>query len=749
MSAADPAGPAGAAGPVDAPAEAWVDDLVNEFVAREPAADRPAPVYVVLPGDIDDEASPSGGNAYDRRVCDGLAALGRQVHEIAVPGAWPRPDEDARAALARELAAVPDGSVVLYDGLVACGVPDIVVPHTARLRTVVLVHLPLAAETGLDPDLAVLLDALERETLHAAHAVVTTSPWAARRLSDHHGVDAMRMHVAMPGTEPAPVASGTDGVSRLLCVASITPRKGHDLLIEALGELGDLPWSCEFVGPLGRDTAHVELVRRLIAERDLGDRVLLAGPRTGDALEAAYAAADLLVLPSRAETYGMVVTEALARGVPVLAAAVDGVPDALGQDQDGAQPGMLVPPEDPKELTAALVRWFAEPGLRRRLRAAARRRRDLLPPWEETVRQIAMVLDRLSTGSAGRVGQLVHAAGAARGAGAAMPDTARTAVRDAVRDAARAGRDALGGVAWADETPAEPGAASGRPGDPRFSADWLSLREAADAAARADELLEPLRVRLGTSPPGTGGSRDRLVIQDLGCGTGSQGRWLAGRLPGPQHWVLCDRDPALLTRAAGAVTGPSADGAPVTVETREVDVAGITADDLAGTSLVTASALLDLLTHDEVDRLAGACVDAGCPALLTLSVVGKVQLVPHDPLDEEMAAAFDAHQRRATGGRRLLGPDAVAVATEVFERRGAAVRTAPSPWRLGADESALAAEWLRGWVGAAVDHRPELARRAESYLRRRMALCASGGLEIVVHHSDLLALPAAAEGGVA
>ncbi|MGH3859047.1 glycosyltransferase family 4 protein, partial [Actinokineospora sp.] len=302
-------------------------------------------VHVVLPGGVDDPATPSGGNVYDRRVCRGLVESGVAVHEVAVPGAWPRPDTAARADLAGALAAIPDGSVVLLDGLVACGVPEVVVPHAGRLRLAVLVHLPLADETGLPPALASALDAAEVQTLRAADAVVTTSPWATRLLVERHGPAADRVHTVTPGTDPAPTASGTDAGTRLLCVASVTPRKGHDLLIEALADVAELPWTCECVGPLG-DPGYVEELRLLIERHRLGDRVSFDGPRTGESLSDAYASADLLVLPSRAETYGMVVAEALARGVPVLATAVSGVPETLGQAPDGGIPGLLAPPGD-------------------------------------------------------------------------------------------------------------------------------------------------------------------------------------------------------------------------------------------------------------------------------------------------------------------------------------------------------------------------------------------------------------------
>ncbi len=255
-----------------------------------------------------------------------------------------------------------------------------------------------------------------------------------------------------------------------------------------------------------------------------------------------------------------------------------------------------------------------------------------------------------------------------------------------------------------------------------FAPEWLSLREKADAEARALDLVDRLRkIDLNRTP---------LVVRDLGCGTGSLGRWLADRLGGPQHWVLHDRDPRLLSIAAATVSG-------VTIETHEGDLTGLSGADIAGTSLVTASALLDLLTADEVAGLAAACVDAGCPALFTLSVAGRVEFDPAEPLDEEFEAAFNAHQRRVVDGRRLLGPDAVEVAVEAFEQRGAEVTTSPSPWLLGPEQAALAGEWLRGWVGAAVEHEPGLAAEAPGYLRRKL----DNGPRVVVHHTDLLAVP--------
>jgi hypothetical protein len=261
----------------------------------------------------------------------------------------------------------------------------------------------------------------------------------------------------------------------------------------------------------------------------------------------------------------------------------------------------------------------------------------------------------------------------------------------------------------------------------RVSPEWLLLREPADAAARSAELAERLARHLATAGP--------LVIHDLGGGSGSMGRWLAPRLPGPQHWVVHDRDADVLTLAVAGVPGPAADGAAVTVEARRCDVTRLAPGDLADASLVTASALLDMLTADELVRMLAAC--AGCPMLLALTVVGRVTLTPEDPLDALMGPAFNAHQRRG----RKLGPAAVAAATRELRGAGAEVLVRPSPWRLDATRADLAAEWLGGWVAAACEQEPALAAEAGAYRDRRLAQAAAGELDVIADHADLLVLP--------
>ena len=331
------------------------------------------PVFTkfLVPADVDDRAYASGGNTYDRRIAQ---AAGMPL--VRVSGA---------SDLERALAALPDGASAVLDGLVACPAPEVVVPQAARLRLVVLLHLQLADETGLAPSVAADLDRREHATLHAADAVVATSSWARQRAIEHHGLAAEKVRVVVPGVDPAPLAPAGPG-NRLLCVGSVTPRKGQDLLAAALSGLADLAWSCTCVGSVRRDPDFVRALR-------VPAGMAIAGAVSDAELSAHYDAADLLVLPSRGETYGMVITEALARGIPVLATAVDAVPDTVGSS------GLLVPPEDVGALREALRVWLSDAELRDRWRAAALARREQLVGWDEPARRLMAVLTEEPTWS--------------------------------------------------------------------------------------------------------------------------------------------------------------------------------------------------------------------------------------------------------------------------------------------------------------------------------------------------------------
>ncbi len=352
-------------------------------------------LHVVVPDGVDDPARPSGGNAYDRRLCAGLVALGWEVREhYVVPEERCGRTVYPASALGEALARVPDGGAVLLDGLVATDHPEVLRAEAGRLRLVVLVHLPLALPAP-DGD-ACTVRAREEAAMRCVAHVVTTSRWTRRWLLDAYGLDPSLVTVAVPGVEPTPLAAGDPAGRRLLCVGAVIPAKGQDVLLEALARVGGLDWVCELVGSLERDPGFVEHLHRRALELGIADRVQFRGALVGTALDAAYARADLFVTASRGETYGMVVTEALAHGIPVLATRVGGLPEALGHTPGGQRPGVLVPPDDPAALAGAIEQWLGDPRLRRHLRHKAAERRRLLPAWSATSAEVARVLTGLA-----------------------------------------------------------------------------------------------------------------------------------------------------------------------------------------------------------------------------------------------------------------------------------------------------------------------------------------------------------------
>ena len=366
-------------------------------------------VHVIVPEGFDDPGQPTGCNIYDRRACAGLAAAGWDVLVTTVTPAWPVPGPGARAGLARIVAAIPDGETVLIDGLIASPAVAQLLPQAGRLRMTVLLHMPLATALDRNHDAGALRS--ERAVLGAASGVVVTSEWTRQQVLTRYAVPACRVHVARPGADqvaapPRPVRG------HLICVGVLGRHKGQDLLVEALAGLADRDWHCVLAGELGRDPDFVDHLRARITRLGYGHRVRLTGVLTGAALSHAYTTADLLVAPSRSETYGMTVTEALAHGLPVLAAAVGGLPEAFGATADGPGPGpgpgQLIPPGDPAALAAALGDWLDDEGHRRRLRVAARQRRSDLRGWEHTTDEIASALTGRGRDNPAPLGVSIH-----------------------------------------------------------------------------------------------------------------------------------------------------------------------------------------------------------------------------------------------------------------------------------------------------------------------------------------------------
>lgn len=342
-----------------------------------------AAVHLVVPAEVDDPGEPSGGNVYDLELAHALARAGHEVHRHRVAARGRSAGEQAED-LAALLTARADGEVVVVDGLLLADAAGVLEREHDRLAVVPLLHLPTSV---VDDSPEVL--ARERRLLRAAAGVVTTSEWSRRWLERVH--PGLAVDAAPPGVRTAPATTPGDG-TRLTCVAAVVPAKGQDVLVAALATLTDLPWTCRVVGPLGRDATFVAGVREALRENGLDGRVRLAGALDRTEVAAALAATDLLVLPTRHEVYGMVLTEALARAVPVVASAVGGVPEAVGRTPDGRVPGALVPPDDPDALAAALRDWLSDGGLRDRRRAAAAVRREHLDGWDATARAVADAL---------------------------------------------------------------------------------------------------------------------------------------------------------------------------------------------------------------------------------------------------------------------------------------------------------------------------------------------------------------------
>jgi glycosyltransferase involved in cell wall biosynthesis len=352
-------------------------------------------VRVVVPEGFDNPGHPTGGNIYDRRVCAGLAKGGWDVQVTTIAAAWPVPGPDARADLARMVSGIPGGEMVLIDGLIASSAAAQLLPHTRRIRMTVLLHMPLA--TALDTHHDAGAQRSERAVLRAAAGVVVTSEWTRQQLLTRYAIPARRVHVARPGVDRV-AAPARPVRGHLVCVGVLGRHKGQDILVEALADLADRDWHCVLAGALDRDPGFVDQLQTRITRLGYGHRVRLEGVLTGAALSHAYTTADLLVAPSRTETYGMAVTEALAHGVPVIAAAVGGLPEALGSTADGTRPGQLVPPGDPAALAAALGDWLGDERHRHRLRAAAQQRRSTLPGWEQTTQEVANALTEGASG---------------------------------------------------------------------------------------------------------------------------------------------------------------------------------------------------------------------------------------------------------------------------------------------------------------------------------------------------------------
>jgi glycosyltransferase involved in cell wall biosynthesis len=344
-------------------------------------------VVFAIPGDL---STPTGGYTYDRRIIGELRPLGFNVDVIDLGEGFPRPSAETRADALAKLAKIPRGVTIVVDGL-ALGVLPEIAALRGRNPLVGLVHHPLALETGLAPDEAERFRASERAALASMQAIIVTSPTIARVLVADYGVSPDVLSVAPPGSERVPCARGGGGdVVALLSVGIIVPRKGYDLLVAALATLGDLPWRLTIVGDRRRDAQEGARLDADVLRHGLAARVAIEGAVSAERLAELYSAADVFVLASRYEGYGMAFAQAIAYGVPVIGTMAGAIPETVP-----AGAGLLVPPDDLPALAAALRLLISDAGERARLARNARAASSLLPTWAAAAAVFARAIERM------------------------------------------------------------------------------------------------------------------------------------------------------------------------------------------------------------------------------------------------------------------------------------------------------------------------------------------------------------------
>jgi len=343
--------------------------------------------WFAIPGDI---KTLTGGYIYAQRLMELLPTTGWHPRLLSLPGTFPTPSENDLSDTRKAFENLPENSTVLVDGL-AFGVMPQKTLDGLNLNLVALVHHPLALETGLSKSETDRLRASEKTVLTNAQTVVTTGPDTARTLIDQYNVPETKIFVALPGTDPAERTLGSDGEPQLLTVATLTHRKGYDVLVRALASVSDLPWKSVCVGSLKREPETTALILNLIESYKLEERIELRGEIPGDKLNSVYMQSDIFVLPSRHEGYGMAFAEALARGLPIVACDAGAVADTVPR-----QAGQLVPPDDPGALSAALRKLLTDPAARSSAADGAWAHGQKLPRWEDTSKIVAEALKAAS-----------------------------------------------------------------------------------------------------------------------------------------------------------------------------------------------------------------------------------------------------------------------------------------------------------------------------------------------------------------
>ncbi|MGY0553559.1 glycosyltransferase [Vreelandella sp. 2A-K22] len=630
-----------------------------------------------------DPAQRTGGYIYDAQIVSALRDQGWEIDVVGLAGTFPDADAEAAEALTQALASLPDQAAVVIDGLAMGALPEVVAQHAQRLEITALLHHPLGDELGLEEADQQRFHRSELNALAHVARIIVTSHFTARRLPELAAHYEMPLNpsvtVVEPGVAQAPISPAAEPgeLLRLLCVATLTPRKGQDILVKALAGVSGDHWQCDCYGG-ARDATFTQRVQQLIDQNGLQDSVRLHGECDGATLEAAYRSAHALVLPSWYEGYGMVVTEALAHGLPVITTTGGALRDTLP-----AGAGLSVEPGDVDALQDALSRFCHDDKLRHQLRQGAAQARDALSDWQEAGARFAAAL-----------------------------------------------------TAPADSPNLRPGS--------QFASDWLTLREAADVDSRSQPLAELAAEWLSARTPAP-------LIADLGCGRGSNMRFLAPRLNGQQRWKLIDHDAILLAQARQRAAGLSnSQGQPVAVETHCVSLELLAEVSLDDAHLVTASALLDLVSEQWIDAFVARIAGQQQALLIALSVTGEWHFI--DPqgapvLDDEdrwLQAMFMAHQQRDKGLGDALGGQAHGALAAALERADYRIEQAETPWQLAAgsqEQQPLMLALLEGWAEAATEQAPEAAARIATWLQQRQQAVANGELGIWVGHRDLFATP--------
>ena len=637
-----------------------------------------------------DPAQRTGGYIYDAQIVSALRDQGWDIDVVGLAGRFPDADAEASAALAQALESLPEHAAVVIDGLAMGALPDVVTQHAQRLDITALLHHPLGDELGLNEADQQRFHRSELTALAPVARIIVTSHFTARRLPELAALYAMPLKadvtVVEPGVAQAPIspAAAPGETLRLLCVATLTPRKGQDILVQALAGVAGDHWQCDCYGG-ARDPAFTQRVQQLIEQNGLQSSMQLHGECGSETLEAAYRSAHALVLPSWYEGYGMVVTEALAHGLPVITTTGGALRDTL---PEGA--GLSVEPGDSAALQDALNCFCHDAELRQQLRHGAAQARDALSDWQ--------------------------AAG-----------TAFAAALSAQSDSADSSLSLHAGS--------------------QFETDWLTLREAADFASRSQRLA-------GLAAEWLAARTQTPLLADLGCGRGSNMRFLAPRLNGHQRWKLIDHDAILLTQARQRAAGLSGGdkGHPLAIETHCVSLQSLSDVPMDDAHLVTASALLDLVSQQWIEALVASCVEQRQALLVALTVTGEWHFTDRqgelvlDDEDHWLLAMFIAHQQRDKGLGDALGGHAQSVLVTVLEEAGYRIEQAETPWQLAAgdrDQQPLMAALLDGWAEAAMEQTPQAAGRIAAWLGQRQQAVADGSLGIRVGHHDLFAIPRA------